>query len=293
MLSAAGYLLAGQAADGHWSDYQLPVGESDAWVTAYVAVALTRLRVQQAAGVGAAVQAAVRWLIANPAHPAGWGYNAATGPDADTTAHVLHLLKAASTPHDVRADETWLLGMWRPAGGFATYPRDDAWGRPHPDVTPVAFLALSEPARRALRPAVVEVLSASRDEFGGWPSYWWRTAHYATLQAARAIKQDGLELAAPAPIVHESGTRAIYGDFDLACLAGIAAVGGHAAAAGLAAALVSRQMVDGSWPGSLSLRVTDPECEQPWLHPLGRLYTDQHGYITTATALRVLADLDS
>ncbi|MFZ2489731.1 MAG: hypothetical protein WAZ19_16615, partial [Anaerolineae bacterium] len=34
------YLLATQEPDGHWWDFWLPVGASDAWVTAYTALAL-------------------------------------------------------------------------------------------------------------------------------------------------------------------------------------------------------------------------------------------------------------
>ena len=92
------YLLNQQAADGHWEDYSLPVGPSDAWVTAYVGLALGHVTPHTgAAAAPSAAKRAARWLVTNRPYAAGWGYNGRTRPDADSTAHVIALLQATGT----------------------------------------------------------------------------------------------------------------------------------------------------------------------------------------------------
>ena len=42
--------------------------------------------------------------------------------------------------------------------------------------------------------------------------------------------------------------------------------------------LCQLQLSDGAWPGAGNLRVTDPDCFQPWQAPAGEYYTDQRPY---------------
>src|SRR6185503_10172256 len=95
------------------------------------------------------------WLTSVRPYTAGWGFNAATGPDADSTAYALCLLREvgqAAAP----ADEAWLQDRWLPGRGFATYDRLDNWGLAHPDVTPIAFRALCAEAQSRLRPDAID-----------------------------------------------------------------------------------------------------------------------------------------
>jgi hypothetical protein len=290
--AAVNYLLSHQAADGHWQDYRLPVGRSTAWVTAYVGVALAESdhsdAVQRSAG------AAADWLERHRPTPQGWGYNDHTGPDADSSAFALTLLRlAGKTP--LPSDLTWLRQRWHVDGGFATYARDDAWGTPHNDVTPAAFLALAPADQIALHDDVLKVLARERCKDGTWTSYWWRTCHYATWWSLRLYRALGVAPEDRLPVVGMDEQHAIHGAFDLALVTGIASLQQvrPALISGLASKLIALQQQNGAWAGSMNLRVTDPSCYQPWSGgaACGRLYADGDHLVTTATALRVLAEV--
>lgn len=281
---AVACLAAAREADGHWTDYRLPLGASDAWVTAYVGLALAP---EPGAGRAAAGGGAA-WLLAHRRGPCGWGYNAAAGPDADSTAHALLLFRALGRRVPA-ADTAWLLARRRPSGGFATFDAPSAWGHAHPDVTPPAFRALPAGTRGRLGPRVLRYARGARHADGSWPAYWWRTRHYATyhnLLLLRALGCPERHL----PVVRGDETRGVHTAMDLALVLATAAVGGaqRALVRGLARELVALQRPDGGWEGGPNLRVTDPACERPWDVPAGRLYTDLRGLVTTATALAAL-----
>ncbi|MFT5533753.1 MAG: hypothetical protein ACI8WM_002803 [Burkholderiaceae bacterium] len=292
MRAGVAYLLSCQAADGHWQDYRLPVGRSDAWVTGYVGVALAESDESEA--VRHSTEAAACWLETQRPYPQGWGYNDQTGPDADSSAFALTLLRlAGKTPQ--QSDATWLRQRWHVDGGFATYARDDAWGAPHNDVTPAAFLALDLADQRELHDEVLAVLARERSRDGIWPSYWWRTCHYATWWSLRLLRALGVPPSGRAPMVDAREQHAVHGAFDLALVTGIASLqqASPELVTGLAGKLAGLQRQDGAWVGGANLRVTDPHCYQPWSGgpACGRLYADEDDLVTTATALRVLAEV--
>jgi hypothetical protein len=283
------YVLKRQFADGHWEDYKLPVGSSDAWVTAFVGLALARTNL----GSPAAARAA-SWLACHRPYPAGWGFSSTTGPDSDSTAYALLLLQAAALP--VRSeDQDWLLHRWQPGGGFATYPASDRWGMAHPDVTPVAFRALSDDARQQLRLEMIGYLGRSRDSDGTWPAYWWRTRHYSTFLNASLARDLDAGLSIAAAVVSLEENRMVYSAFDLAYI-----LANTFLAAGLAeptwalvAELLRQQQPDGHWLGSENLRVMRHDTADPWNHPTGALYSDTENLTTTASAVWILALLAS
>jgi hypothetical protein len=283
------YLLRRQHADGHWEDYELPTGRSDAWVTAYVGLALTGV---DGHGPCSAAGRAATWLAENRVYPAGWGYNATTGPDADSTGYALRLLQATGDGGKPD-DERWLLDRWQPDGGFATYDGPGGWGMAHPDVTPVAFTALSCGSRQRLRPALKRAMLASRDSDGTWPAYWWRTRHYSTYLNGGLAQSMGLDLVINPPVVSLESDRCVHSAFDLAFVTANAAL--HelhgAACRSLAATLLALQNSDGYWPGAPNLRVSRHDAPDPWNKPEGELYVDVDHLITTASAVQVLAAL--
>ncbi len=282
------YLLDQQRLDGSWQEYQLPVGNADAWITGYVGLSLASLAGNDGAfPVQAAVHRAAAWLVETRPYAAGWGYNGSTGPDADSTALALRLLSTVGFAH-TRKDETWLIDRWKPGGGVATFPRSDAWGDPHPDVTAVAFLAFPETLRAALCDELSSYLNRTRQPDGTWPSYWWRSSHYATYNVGLLVRHLGLLVALPLLVVDERETHRIATDLDLILATGTAIVLGAPVANDLIDLVCQRQATDGRWSGGPNLRVTDPMCSDPWLRPVGRLYTDLQGLITTATAVKVL-----
>lgn len=284
---AVEYLAGLQAPDGRVQDYALPVGRSDQWVTAYVGLALAEAA---SAGIAAARRPAERaaaWLLAHRASEVAWGFNAATGPDADSTAHACLLFAALGTPPPP-ASLAWLEAQWRPSGGFATYAaRDDAWAVGHPCVTPPVYAALHRGGRRDLASAVLAYLGAVRRSDGSWPAYWWRGHHYADFVTLRLLAD--LD-ACPAPSA--DGVRCYEFDsaFELACIVGSETLRSAApeVVAVLRRELAAHQRADGSWPSGFDLRVTEPDCYAPWDEARGVYYRDLRASITTATCLRAL-----
>lgn len=290
MARAAAALRDRQHGDGHWEDFALPVGRSDAWLTAYVGLALADHAelAEDAEARGAAARAA-SWLGTARGREPGWGYNGRTGTDADSTAHALLLLRRFGIACDEAA--AWLRGAWLPGGGFATYRRTDAWGVAHPCVTPIAYLALDAEAGRVLAAPFRAYALAARDADGTWPAYWWHTRHYSTLVNLLALRRLGAGIERAAPIAAPGGQRAIESAFDAACVAGIAALrlGDDPITHELVALVCSLEQRGGGWPPGAGLRVTEPDCYEPWHRPAGRVYHDVDGVFTTATVLRVLA----
>lgn len=287
---ASKYLLSQQQTDGHWEEYSLPVGKSDAWVTGYIGYALAEAApfVTPEFLMPSAVRAA-KWLDSNRVYPAGWGYNSITGADADSTAWAIRLMQ--SSRKTIRAsDVAFLLSKLCPRSGFATYDGPGFWGVAHPDVTPNVFISLPNSIQDSIKQQIIEYADNSRSADGTWPSYWWRTCHYSTLLNLEMLtlmgKRDEFQL----PVVRDNETHAIHSDFDLACVTGIAALQQVAdfAVTSLVEALMRKQQNDGAWQGDKNLRVTHPNCKEPWLQAQGQHYWDSLGLITTATAVRAL-----
>ncbi len=297
--SAADYLVAHQSPAGQWLDFHLPTGPSDAWVTAFVGLALARLPAPFREGVLPAVQRASAWCESVISPDGGWGYNAFTGSDADSTAHAILFRRSVGLPVPP-ASYGLLQSFQKRDGGFATYRLDDAahsWGNSHPDVTPVALEALlthlprSHPAIRAGRRYVISIQAGE----GNWPSFWWNTFLYGTWVNLRLLAETGwrfdrqqcvaslLSLAPPA----DAFGLALYS----ACLN---MLGSSDASASLrmaqsVAEILRMQRSDGSWPARPMLRLTDRTCATPWAETVsGDLYADERSLFTTSTVLYCL-----
>lgn len=282
---AVRYLSSIRDEDGSWSDFRLPVGRSTEWVTAFVGLGLASVE-RYTSEAHAQAHSAAWWLVERRAYDAGWGYNGTTGADADSTGFALRLLAALGMPRSAR-DEEWLLGKWRPVGGFATYDGPLRWGDAHPCVTAAAFAALSPTAMRARENDVLHYMETMRRADGTWPAYWWRSHAYSTLQHLRLLRELGITFVAPssADLPHDANA------FELACLAGIEHLAGRRESRDrLTEMLLATQRDDGAFPGSANLRVTDPDCAQPWIDPRGALYADERATITTAIALMTLGE---
>ncbi|MEO1087724.1 MAG: hypothetical protein AAFY88_26115 [Acidobacteriota bacterium] len=263
------------------------MGSSTEWVTAYVGLALGRIA---AAGpfprARRAAERAADWLRSNRSYAAGWGYNGATGVDADSTGFALRLLRLVGA-EVADADQAQLLSAWRAGGGFATYDEASAWGDAHPCVTAAAYLALDGPERRLKLRELRAYLERTQLVDGRWPAYWWRTHHYSSYHHLALLRELGWTEDFQRP-PHAPGAAATSSE--LAWSAGIAhLVGDSDAADRRTGRLLDRQLWDGRWPGGADLRVTDPACRTPWVEPAGDLYADGFGLLTTASVLDVFA----
>jgi hypothetical protein len=285
-----------QHPSGCWTDFWVPVGASDAWVTAYVGLAFQAASVcpsldrrTRARALDRASRAA-QWLLDQPRPRSGWGYNAGVWPDADTTAHALTLLAQLriAAPEDA---VTFLRGHAAPEGGFRTYNRQDSehqWARPCSDVSAAALRALydlGELQQPDLRDAWHAMLAPSQDEQGWWPGYWWLTPNYTTglvLEVWHLAGQPPL----PRPIAEGlPETNA----FDRAW--GILAysyAGNHDRGVELAAQMIGMQAADGGWPSAPILRIPPSHIRAGTVNRT-LLAHDARRLFATASAVRALA----
>jgi hypothetical protein len=289
LADAVGYLQSIQNQDGSWSDFHLPVGASDQWVTACAALALAQCgETSCSSDVAAAVKGAT-WLSENRTYKAGWGYNGATGPDSDSTAIAIALFDelGMSVPEQDRA---FLRNHWRDGDGIATFDGPEAWGAGHWDVTPWGYHGMLPEDRELYRQRFLLALWNNRMGNGFWRAYWWRNPYYSTFVTLEVLERLGIPepeaaLDESAPSIH------VDNPFDLGCYIGIESlrdpsdhrIGGHLRA------LLNWQEGDGRWPCAANLRVTDHQCYAPWDSPEGAYYEDRQSVLTTATIARILS----
>ena len=289
---AVNYLVDLQLSDGAWNDYQLPVGRSTQWVTAFIGLALANIGVTvHHPQAQKAAEKAAKWLLENRTYAAGWGYNETTGVDADSTAFALRLLRAMGYPIE-RKDELCLLQKWRPGGGFATYDGPENWGSVHPCVTAMGFLALNAEDQERLFPELCNYLSRTAQPDGTWPAYWWRNHLYSTYHHLILLRRLGLSHTFGNP-VQQTTLRSTPSAFELAFAVGIESFRDVSSTYTkmLLTQLLNQQKPDGRWPGGYNLRVTAPTCAYPWEAPEGELYQDIFGGITSASVLFVLEEM--
>jgi squalene cyclase len=325
MIQAIDYLISMQKRDGSWHEYCLPiVGESDQWVTAFSALGVLKasqmLGYQK--GINAAYHAAeflessrIYWL-GNPNDEEvdesdhteyaiyllkrlmpnakglsfGWGYNKIAGIDADSTAHAMRLFQELGLALDQGAEDC-LLMHYDGNGAFKTYYVDSEWGSSHPDVTASAGLALSSNSLQRIRESLLRYCYSIRMSDGTWPNYWWRNNLYGTYYMMELLEKLGINISLDLSIASVK----VQSWFDLAWYIGIQSFQKHDISSydQNLQILMQNQNESGSWSGSASLRMTAPECREPWVVCKGEYYIDSNGIITTASVLKVLFRLIS
>jgi hypothetical protein len=272
----------------HWRDFRLPVGESDAWVTAFVLVQLAELAPGRlAAPLRQAIEEALDWLEAARTPQGGWGYNGSVEDDADSTAWAILALRRhgrAIPPVAVRLLER----CGRAGGGTGTYPDDSpygpGWKASLPDVRAVAAMALDKPAPETMVAPPPQALTSE-----GLPAaYWWASPLYTCwTQIEWAARCGGARL--PDQLRRSLlgyRTQNAWEDALLVrCLL-------HIHPAGLeepVQRLLAGQQRDGGWPASAWLRLARAEVLEPWrVIDAGPLYPDHNGVFTTAGAVAAL-----
>ncbi|WP_395292369.1 hypothetical protein ACF9IK_01215 [Kitasatospora hibisci] len=288
--------LNGAQCGGRWSDYRLPVGVADTWVTAYVLSRLGDLPARLRGGpVAVAERAALGWLRSARTPGGGWGYNGTCEDDADSTALAVRALRSRGLP--VPSGALALLRRCRhPGGGVATYPPGSlpglAWNAPTADVTGVAVEALGSGGSGA-----TAWLLGQRGDDGLWCPYWWLTPLYPTALSldfltgpARSHLAGGTLARVLAPTRGAVRRYVPDGAFESALLLRCRLALGAAAPHDVLGDLMERQDGDGSWPASAHLRLTAPAVHRPWtVADAGPVHLDHQRVFTTATALAALA----
>jgi squalene cyclase len=290
------FILSRQAEDGSWTDWALPPGSSSAWTTAYLGYKLRRLPPDLARLAAPRITAAARWLSDHTFADRGWGYNEAVGSDADSTAFAILCLDSAGRPAPDAAYS--MLGKLQCAdGGFSTYPHmgePDSWNVSHPDVTPIALLALlthPAPDRNAIGRGVAYVLQ-QKTSLELWNSFWWRSCLYGTEACLSLLDAVGIEMPASAALARIEPTNAFEAALLASSLVYISRDGSQRISH-LADRLISQQLPDGSWKSSPILRIPNRNCYEPWAaSEAGELYADPNRLFTTTTVVAALTMIE-
>jgi hypothetical protein len=287
-------ILSLQSAEGCWTDWNLPPGCSSTWTTAYVGYKLGSLPQHLKDKVAPHILAASDWLLDNAFADGGWGYNVAVGPDADSTSFAILSLASAGQRVPESA-YTHLARYQRSDGGFATYLPGDgsgSWTISHPDVTPIALLALltqAVPDRRALHAGIDYVLQQQTPE-GLWHSFWWDSCLYGTEASLSFLDTASVESAVPANPSRRSPANAFETALLISSLLYIDRLGQHATILDLADTLIAQQQPDGGWQTMPILRITRRDCLEPWdADDPGPLFPDLCRLFTTSSVVHALS----
>jgi squalene-hopene/tetraprenyl-beta-curcumene cyclase len=299
---------ASRGCTGWWRDFDLHVGASDEWVSAYTASALA------ASGDGRGRTAAEEIWKALASRAAGrdpgFGYNGKTTRDADSTAWACHLAQTLGVQGSAQREALAFLEVCQQAdGGVATYASAEAvrkairipiempvngWASSHVCVTAAAGRVLGGAAKeRACR-----FLRSKQGPEGRWQGYWWLDDEYATAFSVGCLadsedEEDRAAAGRGVAWLQRSGGESA---FALALRILGTCFGGARVPEGLITALLARQEEDGSWPSSARLRIPFPYETQPaqfWAwnrasKEFGGVRLDEGRIFTTATAIWAL-----
>jgi squalene cyclase len=292
--SGLNYILARQAEDGSWTEWALPPGSSSMWATAYVGFKLRNLPLDLASMATPRIMAAARWLSDHVLADDGWGYNEIVGSDADSTSYAILFL--ASVGHQVPdASYTILHILQRADGGFATYlpiGKPNSWNVSHPDVTPIALLALlahPEPYLNAIQRGI-EYVQWQETSLGLWNSFWWGSSLYGTEASLSLLDAVGIVVPLSYALTQIQPANAFELALMISSLLHVDCDGSRPIIRDLVNKLINQQQPDGSWNTAPILRITWRDCYEPWASAnAGQLYAETSRLFTTATALHALA----
>lgn len=226
-------LIKRQQEDGRWIDFTMH-GASDQWVTGYCALALAeynRSAIDAGVRVKDSILRAYEYLQA-VMHPCGgWGYNANTQPDSDSSAIILRFMVCGGFEVPQKS-VGFLRQHGSPAQGYKTYLRDnpkDRWGKPAPEITAAVSNILYDTgslSEQDLSAIWTKHLSWRQRKSGDWSGFWWCNNAYPTLSVYELLHR--LKISPE----RETQTPHNAGQFDLACLLHSACLLGHDVLAG-------------------------------------------------------------
>jgi squalene cyclase len=290
------YIVAHQSEAGNWVDWRLPTGESDAWTTAYVGCKLRalpdHLRIKASTWTGAASE----WVLENEYSDGGWGYNEGVGSDADSTAYAILFLASEGKAVPARSYAR-LKGFQMADGGFSTYvarSENDSWGFSHPDVTPIALLALlteHDPEDASVSRGIEYALK-QRTPGGWWNSFWWDSFLYSTqanLSLLNAVKAHWDATKTTECLLRTRTKNVFEAGLLASSVLQIPFESRETKACELTDQLIREQRRDGSWESRPILRLTKDNCFEPWnCEDAGILFSDPERLFTSSTVLEAL-----
>lgn len=292
ILRGLDYVLRKQDAAGSWTDWALPPGPSSEWTTAYIGCRLCGTGARFRDHIAGALERAAGWLLDHRFPDGGWGYNPKVESDADSTALAIVFLSAVARPAPPQA-YAHLRRFQRQDGGFSTFLPDGltgSWGHSHPEITPIALLALL--TDQAGSPDLVidrgvGWIRRARRFDGTWDAFWWATRLGSSEANLALLASIGCPERVPGVLTRMDPTDSLQSAMLLSTMA---AEGWSSLAETLTHRLIAAQAPDGTWRSAPALRITRRDCDRPWDHAdAGPLFADPRRLFTTATVLGALS----
>lgn len=296
------FLEKSQKSNGSWIDFQLPVGESDIWVTAYVLYQLNSLQgnTSQYNYFKKCRRKALNWLKISSTQTGGWSYNSVVEEDSDSTSLAILAIRSMNELVPERSLDRLLL-YFDSCGGVSTYLEDveegRAWSTSQCDVTPLALLALNNKLSPTMKHQALKFLLKHQRSNGLWPSFWWISPLYATNVVLNYLSSNQYNIPNENVLFHTLDHFYPSGEFEKALhLNCIATLRGNDISkySHEIFNLLKSQLPNGAWPSSPILRLTNPDIEKPWMKiDVGPVYTDIRNIFTTATVIKLLSNISN
>lgn len=312
---------------GFWIDFELVVGMSSQWVTAYISHCLA-----QANANSSALAPANKWLLQTQLEEGGWGYNRDIPPDGDSTANAVLFLAGygrTNLSEEVldHAAETLLTFRSNNDGGFMTYrpiphiPGEEkhkfmfegsGWCISHLSVTALAAVALHKvnpvKFRHVLKEAAV-FIKQRQDPAGFWDDHWWLDRIYGTYWSSRFLNSMGDRISPQRAIdwlVRNNQDGKAWGNglgsqpspyHTALALSTLMLLDSpprvHQLIKNGIAWLIENQRADGGWTSVPILLTVIPEIHEPWRSTDAssrQAVADQYSLFTSATVLVALVN---
>ena len=293
------YILSKQQENGKWTDFELPVGKSNAWITGYVAYNLANIGTSfDTHKIETSLSLAAKWCIENMNHDGGWGYNERCDTDADSTAYIILFLSSIDQATKKKSYEK-LLSFQNEDGGFSTYRIEnstDSWGISHTDVTPVALMALLTKFSRDNKRILLgeRYILSQINKKGYWNSFWWNSPIYSSyvnlsfLEKIGSLRDRNKILRY---LMHEFKFKNAFECALLAgCIMSIRTKAEEPKLTELVKWMLTNQQENGCWIDEPILRLTYSNSTNPWsTNNSGKLFADKNKLFVTATVMRCIS----
>jgi len=277
---ALNFLKSSRNRNGLWTDYETLAGESDEWVTAYVAANLSRIP-------GAShdlAAASMLTLKKRLRFRGGLGFNKFVPRDADSTIWAALLFQNLGAATELKQVCKLIDQYFDPCGGVRTFRNPsgivkftrlrggsfEGWTQPHVCVT-AAALGIDGLCDDLTRKWLI---SNQRSE-GCWEGYWWVEREYATglflmgirnphdeIESLAVNKAEKWGLERLSVLLAKKSDSAFALSYLLLGLLSSYKESHHAFQA-CKTRLLESQLSDGSWPSSAHLRIPPPYAKTP------------------------------
>ena len=219
LVKGTDYIVNKQNAQGYWLDFALKCGQSDEWITGYIGnslIPLTYLKdFPRNESVLISMRKAAKQLLFNRHYENGWGYNATTGVDTDSTATCFLFLSKLGLASERMSDliGRTIIQAQNSDFGFGSFSEQsirrerkcknpqfygksslyDGWKCSDPYITSLAISVISLPIYSGLFKREIDLavkyLEEKQDPTGYWECYWANSLMLGTFYPLSLLQE--------------------------------------------------------------------------------------------------------